>query len=132
MLSGQQYVGAPAHILLRGLSGQIMLTPGGESKRIPDFYIPSTHAATFPWVSHALWFYSQMVRWNQIEHSAEHVAAVRSSYRPDLYRSALAPLGIAMPATDIKVEGAASLDAADGFFDDRKFDPERLESYLLD
>ncbi len=130
MLSEPKYVGAPAHILLRGLSGNLTLMPGGEPQRMPDFYVASAHGATFPWVSHALWFYSQMVRWNQIEHSATHVAAVRGSYRPDLYRKALEPLGMAMPAEDVKVEGAGVPGAVDGFFDERKFDPAQLESYL--
>ncbi|MBB6096582.1 NitT/TauT family transport system ATP-binding protein [Povalibacter uvarum] len=128
LLSEQRYVGAPAHILLRGLSGKLPLAPGGEPRAVPDFYLPSRQTATFPWASHALWFYSQMVRWKQIEHSAASLAAVRETYRPDLYRSALAPLNITAPSLDMKVEGAPG--APDGFFDDRAFDPDQFESYL--
>lgn len=132
LMSEQKYVGAPAHIMLRGLSGHLTSMPGGEPSDVRDFYIPAAHAATFPWTSHALWFYSQMVRWHQIEHSIAHAAAARDTYRPDLYRRALEPLGIPVPDADTKVEGAGALGVADGFFDDRKFDPERLEAYLLD
>ena len=39
---------------------------GGEVRPVADFFIPLAKAATFPWKSHALWFYSQMVRWRQI------------------------------------------------------------------
>lgn len=128
LLSEDRYVGAPAHILLRGLAGKLPLVPGGEAHALADFYIPSHQAATFPWASHALWFYSQMVRWKQIEHSAANLAAVRETYRPDLYRSALVPLNVVAPSLDTKVEGAPG--AADGFFDDRPFDPEQFDSYL--
>ena len=44
--------------------------------RSADFYVPASHHANFPWVSHALWLYTQMVRWRQVEFSAEHLAAV--------------------------------------------------------
>jgi NitT/TauT family transport system ATP-binding protein len=69
-----------------------------------------------------------MVRWQQIGHSAANLAAVRGTYRPDLYRSALAPLNAAAPSADTKVEGAPG--ASDGFFDARVFDPEQFDSYL--
>lgn len=85
---------------------------------MPDFYASARHDATFPWISHSLWFYEQMIRWRQIEASpatsAAHLAAVRSTYRPDIYRRALAPLRVALPAADTKPER---------FFDETIFDP---------
>ncbi|TIX49320.1 MAG: nitrate transporter, partial [Mesorhizobium sp.] len=71
-----------------------------------DFFLPFGKAANFPWKSHALWFYTQMVRWGQIKHSAAHMALARDAYRPDLYRAALKPLGVALPGANAKVEGA--------------------------
>jgi NitT/TauT family transport system ATP-binding protein len=55
-------------------------------------------------VSHALWFYSQMLRWRQIEVAVNDIAVVRNAYRPDIYRRALAPLKIELPAADTKIE----------------------------
>ncbi|HMN46988.1 MAG TPA: CmpA/NrtA family ABC transporter substrate-binding protein [Povalibacter sp.] len=124
LLSEPKYVGAPAHILLRGLSGSLTLAPGSEARHIENFYVPSRHAATFPWVSHALWFYSQMVRWGQAEFSDRDVEAVRATYRPDLYRAALAPLDVNLPHDDFRAEASP-----DGFFDGRPFDPARLREY---
>jgi len=107
-----------------------------------DFFIPIERAATFPWQSHALWFYSQMVRWGMVTHCKTNMEKARHSYRPDLYRKALAPLGVSLPAANSKVEGAlpqptavgATAEAVilgpDGFFDDRVFDPDRLDEYL--
>src|SRR5262249_33653868 len=109
---------------------------------ISDFFMPFAKAATFPWKSHALWFYSQMVRWGQVKHSAENARIARETYRPDLYRAALKPLGIALPVANAKVEGAlvtatpvgsagASLALGpDGFFDGGLFDPDKLDAYI--
>lgn len=124
LLSEPRYVGAPAHILLHGLSGNLTLVPEGESRALRDFYVPSREQATFPWISHALWFYSQMVRWGQIEFSEIDLEAVRTTYRPDLYRTALAPLNIALPQDDSRIEGPPH-----GFFDGRPFDMSQLREY---
>ena len=113
LLAEPRYVGAAAGLLHRALAGRLTLEPGSDPVVLRDFYVPASHAATFPWVSHALWMYAQMVKWRQVEHSAEHATAVRSTYRPDLYRAALARLHIDIPPVDLKVER---------FFDGQTFD----------
>jgi NitT/TauT family transport system ATP-binding protein len=80
-------------------------------------------------VSHALWFYSQMVRWQQVAFDESHVAQVRATYRPDLYRLALSKSASDVPTIDTKVEGAQQY-GPDGFFDGRRFDPDDLLNYL--
>jgi ABC-type nitrate/sulfonate/bicarbonate transport system substrate-binding protein len=129
LLAEPRFVGAPAEILLRGLSNCLRLHPGGEPQPLTDFYLPAAHAATFPWVSHALWFYSQMVRWGQIAFDPEHIAQVRATYRPDLYRLALTGVAADIPAADAKVEGGAP-NCPDGFFDDVPFDSTDISAYL--
>lgn len=131
LLAEPRFVGAPADILLRGLSNRLRLYPEGELQHLPDFYVPAAHAATFPWVSHALWFYSQMVRWSQVAFDESHVAQVRATYRPDLYRLALSKSVSDVPAMDTKVEGAHQY-GPDGFFDERRFDSDDLANYLRD
>jgi NitT/TauT family transport system ATP-binding protein len=73
-----------------------------------------------------------------------NAAITRETYRLDLYRAALKPLGVALPGANAKVEGAlaaptpvgsagASLMLGpDGFFDGKVFDPDRLDAYLGD
>jgi NitT/TauT family transport system ATP-binding protein len=138
LLSQPRYVDAPAEMLMRGLANQLSLLPGEPPRPLHDFYVLARQFATFPWTSHALWFYSQMVRWRQIEFQPEHIAMVRAVYRPDLYRAALQQLQIDMPASDTKVEGPHAPGArggADlvaglgGFFDGRQFDPDELAAY---
>ena len=78
-----------------------------------------------------------MVRWGQIAHDKANEAIARDTYRPDIYRAALEPLGVALPGANAKVEGAlksatpvgsagASLTLGpDGFFDGGLFDPDQ-------
>ncbi len=90
ILAGPAYLQKPAEWMMPALSGQIGVG-GAQTERIEDFFIPFAKAATFPWKSHALWFYSQMVRWGQIAHSKGNETVARETYRPDLYRAALKP-----------------------------------------
>jgi len=143
ILAGPSYIARPVEWMLRGLSGTLAIG-GGATHRTEDFFVPFAKAATFPWKSHALWFYSQMVRWGQVASASGNAAIARETYRPDLYRSALKPLGVALPAANAKVEGAllaptpvgsagASLTLGpDGFFDGALFDPDRLDAYIED
>lgn len=141
MLSREDRLGLPAELLLRPLSGKLLLGPADEHQ-VDEFFVPFLRAANFPWVSHAMWFYAQMVRWGQVEHTPENAAKARASYRPDLYRAALAGQGIAVPSANAKIEGALTeptmVGAAggsltlgpDGFFDGMQFDLDQLDDYI--
>lgn len=141
LMADPRFLGMPADMQMPILTGR--LDTGGSVVDVPDFYLPFDKAANFPWKSHALWFYTQMVRWGHVAHTREHVETALASYRPDLYRSALKPLGVALPGANSKVEGAltkatpvgsagASLVLGpDGFFDGRIFDPDALDAYIL-
>lgn len=141
ILAGPAYVDRPAAWMLPALSGQLGVG-GGRTVFVEDFFVPLAKAATFPWKSHALWLYTQMVRWGQIAHDKKNESIARETYRPDLYRAALQPLGVALPGANAKVEGAlqratpvgsagASLTLGpDGFFDGTLFDPDRVDDYI--
>lgn len=135
------HLGCPVAWLMPALEGRIP-TGDGTVVETPDFFLPHAKAATFPWKSHGLWFYSQMVRWGQVEASAAKEAIARQTYRPDLYRAALRDLGVAMPGANAKVEGALGVETPvgsagaslvlgpDGFFDGAIFDPDRVADYI--
>ena len=74
MLAAARYVGAPARSLQNALVNRLSLA-GAPPVTIPEFYLLASHHATFPWVSHALWFYSQMLRWRQVEAAVATVAS---------------------------------------------------------
>lgn len=94
-------------------------------------------AATFPWVSHAIWFIEQMRRWKQIPQAIDAAKAATQIYRPDLYRKAAKRVGTPYPRTDWKSEGRHAepwrlpveagglILGSDRFFDGAVFDPPR-------
>jgi NitT/TauT family transport system ATP-binding protein len=141
VMSGSAYLAAPAEIVGRALSGMLD-TGGGAIKQVPDFFVPHASAANFPWKSHALWYYSQMVRWGEVVPSPIDADIAAGTFRPDLYRAALAPLGVPVPAEDFKVNGAHGgsywiparggelVLQSDRFFDGQIFDPEQLDAYI--
>ena len=142
LLSRECYTGVPQAVLARSLSGNLQVDRDGAVRSVPDFILFRRNAANFPWISHALWIYSQMVRWGQTKPSAEAEAAVRRVYRPDLYRQALGAAGVPLPGANAKVEGSLGgpqhvgvltgslLLGPDRFFDDRVFDPDDIGGYL--
>jgi two-component system, oxyanion-binding sensor len=141
LMAEPAHVGLPAEWMAPALSGDIRVS-SVDIVRVEDFFMPLARGATFPWKSHALWFFTQMVRWGQVAHSPENEAIARETYRPDLYRSALKPLGAALPAANSKIEGALTAPTPvgasgatltlgpDGFFDGGLFDPDKVDEYI--
>jgi two-component system, oxyanion-binding sensor len=126
VIAGESFVDAPVEALC-------------EAGAAPVFH---RNAATHPWVSHAAWQLSQMIRWGYVEKPIDVGALAQRVYRPDLHREAAADVGLPAPLVDEKVEGAhtgawvleeASMPIAmgpDRFFDGVRFDPERIAAYL--
>jgi two-component system, oxyanion-binding sensor len=104
------------------LSGALPLAPTGAASPLADFHEFARRSATVPRVGHALWFYSQMVRWGQVEAADAHAAAARATYRPDLYEAALRAEGV----------GADEPEHADphAFFDGIEFRADSVAAYL--
>jgi len=141
LLASPAYIGRPAEWMMPALSGDIRVS-GATVTPVDEFFVPLAKAATFPWKSHALWLYTQMVRWGQVRHDRTNERIARETYRPDIYRAALEPLGVALPGANAKVEGALRLATPvgsagaslilgpDGFFDGGLFDPDRIDDYI--
>lgn len=129
ILSGSSYLGVDRALILEVLGG-------------PAQYEPYARAATFPWQSHALWFYSQLVRWGYATHTPGSAINARETYRPDMYRDVLSIGSAIIPSANAKVEGALTMATPvgagaqqlvlgpDAFFDNQTFDPDHLESYI--
>lgn len=136
LIAREEFLDQKPDLLFSALGGDTS-EPSGLNE-----FIFSSRAATFPWISHALWFYSQMVRWGQARHATENAKIAAGTFRPDLYRAALAETSEPIPAASSKVEGALASPAAfgatrghvqlgpDGFFDGKVFDPDDIEGYL--
>lgn len=141
LLSRPEHLDQPAEVIRRGLDRRLTGLAGAEVEA-PGFMTFAAGAATFPWISHAVWLYAQMVRWGQVEHTAAALATAMASFRPDLARAALGPLGVALPQADAKVEGALAAETPmpatsgtipmgpDAFFDGGLFDLARVDEIL--
>jgi NitT/TauT family transport system ATP-binding protein len=140
ILALPEHLDLAAERLLPSLERRLA-APGGGEVAVDGFLRFYGGAATFPWVSHALWFYAQMVRWGETRLSPDNFEAARRSYRPDLYREAVGVLGVTVPSANAKVEGALAVATPvgstgrlylgpDGFFDGTLFDPERISEYI--
>jgi NitT/TauT family transport system ATP-binding protein len=90
LLSRPAYLGQPAEVIARALSGRIEPV-SGQVLPVEEFFVPHAHAANLPDPADALWYYSQMVRWGDVEHSPRRAAIAAASYRPELYRDAAGP-----------------------------------------
>lgn len=121
MLASDAYLAQPARLIFGVLAGALETGHGVET--VSDFFVPADGAATFPRQAHALWLYAQMVRWGQLDHSVANAEKARLSFRPDLYRSAIGPLGISIPDEDGSTQ-------AGPLFDGAEFDPADLEGYI--
>ncbi|HEU0163122.1 MAG TPA: ABC transporter substrate-binding protein [Rhizomicrobium sp.] len=103
ILAAPQYLGVPQDVVLRGLSGDLVVEPG-RTESVADCFVPFARGATHPWPAHAQWFYAQMVRWGEVADTPEHAARAVGCYRPDLYRAVL-------PAPDAEASLPAFFDA---------------------
>ena len=97
LLSRRRYLDVDSHAILAGL-------PGGKAGDQGCVFFRG--AANFPWRSHGLWFLHEMRRWGLVEGTVDLPGLAAYVYRPDLYRQAVASLGVSAPVLDWKPEGA--------------------------
>ncbi|MCI4662574.1 MAG: ABC transporter substrate-binding protein [Neomegalonema sp.] len=133
ILARPAYVDAPAEVIERALSGNLIVNSSGEMHRVGRALEFHAASATFPWRSQAGWIAHQLRR--RYELSAEERQRAQSVFRPDVYRAALSPLIPALPLSSSKLEGSLTdsieIPAASGslilgpdaFFDGSIFDP---------
>ena len=134
LAGGAAYLDVSPEILERPLAGRLVVDAHGREVRVPraiDFF---TGAASFPWRSQALWIAEALARSTGADRAPLRAAA-RASFRADLFRSVLGPVGADLPGASEKLEGAMATPTAvastlgrlmlgpDRFFDGQVFDP---------
>ncbi|MGK6324004.1 CmpA/NrtA family ABC transporter substrate-binding protein [Sphingomonas sp. DT-51] len=142
ILARATYLDAPVDAILRAITDRVRLVAGGTPVHYPDFMFQYREAANFPWRSQAAWLYAQMTRWDGCAFSPVEAATAMATFRPDLYRAALAGSGAPLPGASSKLEGALGQPigagstqgrlvlGTDRFFDGRAFDPDDIPGYL--
>jgi NitT/TauT family transport system ATP-binding protein len=121
-------------ILERALVGRMVVDGHGREVRVPRTIEFFAGAANFPWRSQALWIAEALAR-RAGGDLGRLRAAARTSFRADLFRSVLGPIGADLPGASEKLEGAMATQTAvastlgrlllgpDRFFDGAVFDP---------
>ncbi len=136
LLAGPDYLDASAELIKGAISDNILFAKGKARVHVPDFMFQHREAANFPWVSQAAWLYAQMAAAGHVPPNASAYAAAQAVFRPDIYRTALRPIGAPLPGASAKLEGGIGnplgvgttqgrlILGSDGFFDGKSFDPE--------
>lgn len=142
IISQKSYVNAPPDVVDNSMTGTWRYNKVETPQPMPDFNVFYRYAATFPWLSHAAWYITQMYRWGQLDTPLDIKKTAARIYRPDLYRAAAKELGIAYPTADWKTEGTNKAPwtlkqatapipmGPDTFFDGMTYDPKKLMAYL--
>ncbi|WP_340117789.1 CmpA/NrtA family ABC transporter substrate-binding protein [Pelagibius sp. 7325] len=90
ILARSQYVGADAEVIANSMTGTFEYEKG-DKRAVPDFNVFYRYYATYPYLSDAVWYLTQMRRWGQItEHKSDdwYLDVAREVYRPDIYLEA--------------------------------------------
>ena len=144
VLARPEYLDGSTALISRAVSDRILFARGHDPVHVPEFMFQHREAANFPWVSQAAWLYAQMCLAGHVAVDDVDYAAAQRVFRPDVYRAALRPLGVALPGASSKLEGGIAeplavgttqgrlILSADQFFDGRSFDPETLTTYLAE
>lgn len=134
ILARPDYVNAPVELLDRALRGEMVISPRGELRRVPDMIRFFEGAASFPWRSQVAWIAAQLARRHGLD-VAQAMTAAKPICRTDLYRTNLRSAGADLPGASEKLEGSlrhptavasergTMILAPDVFFDGQIFDP---------
>lgn len=142
MISQPSYIDAPVETVRVSMLGRFRYDLDRVVERHPDFMSFHRYATNFPWHSHAKWFMTQMLRWNQLEAAPDYGAAAERVMLTGLFRDAAEELGVSAPLIDEKPEGvhagpwvlehatAPITMGSDLLLDGVRFDPSRPMDYL--
>ncbi|MEJ2142764.1 MAG: CmpA/NrtA family ABC transporter substrate-binding protein [Gammaproteobacteria bacterium] len=133
IVSRDEYINVPTDIIRGPLTGEYKYDPESKPVNFPDFNVFYKYTATFPWHSHAAWYMSQMIRWQDIPDSLDTRNIINDIFWVDFYREIVSEMGLDFPLANCKSEGTHrgswSIDTKNGslemssdlFFDDEIF-----------
>lgn len=90
ILSRSEYVGADYDVIANSMTGTFEYEKG-DVRDVPDFNVFFRHNATYPYYSDAIWYLTQMRRWDQISEQKSdnwYMDIAKKVYRPDIYAEA--------------------------------------------
>lgn len=144
IMARSEYLDGSADAIRRVVQDLVLFADGFDPVHVADFMFQHREAANFPWVSQAAWLYAQMVEAGHAAPNRADYQQAQTVFRPDIYRSALGPIGATLPGASSKMEGAISTPTgvgsiqgrliltADRFFDGQSFDPDVYSGLLAE
>ncbi len=90
ILAKSDYVGADEKVIANSMTGTFEYEKG-DKRPVPDFNVFFKYFATYPYLSDAVWYLTQMRRWGQIpaaRSDAWFAETAKQVYRPDIYLKA--------------------------------------------
>ena len=127
LMAKAEYVDISQELILRALTGQLVLQKPSEVREYDNFLEFYDDYANFPFHSHAIWLMTQMVRWGQLSGETPIRDIARKVYRPDLYREALKDIAVDMPNNDLQIEDAS---INQNFFGGSSFNANKVSDYI--
>ena len=108
ILARSQHLDLPDEAIDPALTCRIATRAETTAKLTRNFLKFHDGAANFPWRSQASWIADVLARWHGLDQDKARSVA-RACFRSDIYRAALAPIGVDMPGASEKVEGAMAV-----------------------
>ncbi|HEY5753285.1 MAG TPA: CmpA/NrtA family ABC transporter substrate-binding protein [Chthoniobacterales bacterium] len=120
ILSQPEYIGGGKDTIAQRLNGSY---PLGDGRSVENDVSPLTfsgNGANYPQLKYAIWWLTQMRRWNMTLGSPDYTGIPARVMRPELYQTAMQELGVPPAAQDFSPET---------LFDGAAFDPAKPEEY---
>ncbi len=120
IIGGKAYVNSPPQVILGRMQGNY--EDGlGKKWSDPDYMkFFADGEVNFPYVSHGVWFLTQLRRWGLLKEDLDYLAVAKQVNQIDLYSSVAKTLGVSVPASPLKTET---------LFDGTVFDPSKAAAY---
>ncbi len=90
IISSSTYVGADYVVIANSMTG-VFEYEKGDVRPTPDFNVFFRYHATYPYISDAVWYLSQMRRWGQIPEAKPdswYLETAKKVFRADIYQQA--------------------------------------------
>lgn len=128
ILARSEHLNLAPDLIDPAIMGYVIPYKGAAPEQVDRFQMFHRYAAHFPWRSQAAWIAKQLGA------NAQNIALAKRTFRSDLYRENLGPIGVDLPGASEKIEGGMARETsvsssrgqmilgADAFFDGRTFE----------
>jgi nitrate/nitrite transport system substrate-binding protein len=121
VIGAEDYVGAPAEVIAGRLRGEYEDGLGRKWQEADYMKFFNEGEVNYPYLSHGMWFLTQLRRWGLLTHEVDYLAVARQVNQVELYSEVARSMDVAVPHSPLKAER---------LFDGVLWDPARPAEYL--